>query len=41
MEVPCRAQGEEKPSGESKTEDSELDTENEGQVEENLQKMTS
>ncbi|XP_050746860.1 LOW QUALITY PROTEIN: putative protein FAM10A4 [Gymnogyps californianus] len=28
MEGPCRAEGEEKPSGESKTEDSELNTEN-------------
>ncbi|KAM6412929.1 LOW QUALITY PROTEIN: uncharacterized protein J5M81_002030 [Pluvialis apricaria] len=39
MKGPCRAQGEEKPSGESKTEDSELDTENEGLVEEDLQKV--
>lgn len=34
MEGPCRAEGQEKPSGESKTEESELNTENEGLAEE-------
>lgn len=41
IECPCRAEGEEEPSGESKTEDSELNTKNEELAEEaeDLQKI--